>query len=109
MYLQFSFLFGGERESFLPFHWYGGAVVAILGISLRVVSLFPNWRPVVRVTRRSLGIRRSGGEEISRCLGTDFRRKWVQDMKCLSNRKMRFLSLIRLCVNRVALMAGHKV
>ena len=61
------------------------------------------------MTRRFLGIRRRGGEEISRCLGTDFRMKWVQDMKCLSNRKMRFWSLIRLCVKRAALMDGHKV
>ena len=38
-----------------------------------------------------------------------FRRKWVQGMKYLSNKKMRFLSLIRLCVKRAALMAGLKV
>lgn len=60
----------------------------------------------MNVTLRFLGIRRRGGDEISRCLGVVFRRKWVQDMKCLSNRKM---SLIRLCVIRAALMAGVKV
>jgi hypothetical protein len=46
----------------------------------------------VRVTLKFLSIRRRGGEEISRCLGTVFRRKWVRDMKCLSNRKVRFVT-----------------
>ena len=44
------------------------------------------------VTLRFLGIRwGGGGEEISRCLGRVFRRKWVQDMKWLSDRKVRFI------------------
>jgi hypothetical protein len=63
----------------------------------------------VRVTRRFLGIRRRVFDEVSRCLGTDFRRKQVRDVTCLSDRKVRCLSLIGLCVQRAALVAGHSV
>jgi len=59
---------------------------------LRIVSLFPEWRPVVSVTLRFLGIRRRGGEEISRSVDTVFRRKWVQDTNCPNDRRLRFVT-----------------
>jgi hypothetical protein len=95
--------FDGERKLFIPFDWYGGAILAIPEKSPRVVSLSIIWRLVVSfalrlpcIPKERSPIRgwvvRRGGEETSQRLGTVCRRNWVQDVKLLRNKKMGFVT-----------------